>query len=114
MFGPGCVSAQDVCLGHLLLTLKNVARVCKHAGVQAGACVRVSAQVRVPGIRACLCPHLRVPALLWLCEGPCLSPSPLLLSVDASVFVYLCVCPWLWALHLVCLYLCSRGSCFPP
>lgn len=23
------------------------------------------------------------------------------------------VCPWLWALHLVCLYLCSCGSCIP-
>lgn len=38
MFGPGCVSVQDVCLGHLFLTLKNVVRVRRHAGVQACGC----------------------------------------------------------------------------
>lgn len=89
MFGPGCVSVQDVCLGHLFLTLKNVVRVRRHAGVQACACVRVSAQVRVPGIRACLCPHL--PRCCGSVRGPVCPPAPCF-SLWMPLCLYTCVC----------------------
>jgi len=58
VFGPGCVSVQDVCLGHLSLTLKNVVRVCRHVPAFVSpveVCVSVIVSVCVCiGLGACL------------------------------------------------------------
>lgn len=79
-FCSGCVSGSP---------FPNTEECC--AGVQACACVRVSARVRVSGIRACLCPRV-CPRCCVSVSGPVCPPAP---------------CFSLWSL---CLYTCRAGG----